>query len=216
MFYYNSNEKSWIDSLREDGWDDFQIRKYLDYRRKLAYKNSLARIGQTATTDSQMNKVYRSEWAFEKKYQLKSFETEKEAQDFAKKVLRSATWLKLLRTVDDKFRPVRVACKNYRGRTAGKAYPNGQIFLDSKTGMKDYILLHELAHAAGYFHHDAGFVAVLLKLVSRFMSREAAAILKNEFKKNKVKISVREKTAKTPEEWLAYYTRMKKARKGKK
>lgn len=212
---WRAEHKIIIDGLRDAGWDDDLIQKYLDYIIKVQDKNRLAKDGRSAWTDSQRSKVYKSEWAFQRSFnsEIKMFKTEAEAKKYANKILKSATWKKV-KSKRAKSN-VQIAEKSFRGNIAGQAHHNGSIFLDTKTGMDEYTLIHELAHVAGYMHHDGSFVECLIKLVSRFMGTDKAKALKTEFKKRKVKMSVKTKTPKMPDAWLTMYERTKKARKMK-
>jgi len=66
--------------------------------------------------------------------------------------------------------------------------------------MNEYVLLHELAHSSGNMHHDISFRKDLLRLVSRFIGRDAAKILKEEFKNAGLKMS-RKASILDPVEW---------------
>lgn len=212
---YRAEHKIIIDGLRDAGWNDDLIQKYLNYIIKVGQTNRLAKKGRTGYTDSQRSKVYKSEWAFQRSFnsEIKMFKTEAEAKKYANKILKSATWEKV--KSQQAKSDIRIAEKSFRGRVAGQAHHDGSIFLDSDEGMDEYTLIHELAHAAGYMHHDGSFVECLLKLVSRFMGTDKAKALKTEFKKRKVKMSVKTKTPKMPDAWLTMYERTKKARKMK-
>ena len=209
---YRADHKRIIDVLRGANWCDDLIQKYLNYVTKVQRSNGLAVQGRSSWSDSQRSKVYKSEWAFQRMFnsEIKQFENETEAKKYAAKILNSATWEKV--KSQQAKSDIRIAEKSFRGRVAGQAHADGSIFLDSDEGMDEYTLIHELAHAAGYMHHDGSFVECLLKLVSRFMGPTKAKALKIEFKKRKVKLVVKNKTPKLPGAWLVMYERANKAR----
>ena len=212
MLFYTEEERPVVEALREMCWSKDLIRSYLTYLHKIQRKNRLADRGRTHMTDFQKSRVYKSEWAFERIHaaEIKQFASEKEAQAYANKILKSATWKKIK---SPRARGnTTVQSKNFRGNTAGTAGWDGTVHLDKNSGMNEYTLIHELAHVAGYMDHDAGFVDTLLKLVSRFMGRDKAATLKAEFKRRKVKISVKTKSPKMPDAWLNMHNRLVKAR----
>jgi hypothetical protein len=138
--------------------------------------------------DSEKLKTYKSEWVFQHKFKnIKQFNTIKEAQDRCDQITKSPLWKKLR---DEKGREVRSLAIKSKARNTGKrtaGWASGfTITLDMVVGLDEYTLIHEMAHCLGNWHHGRSFRRDLLKLVSRFMGREAASILKSEFKKNKL------------------------------
>jgi putative metallohydrolase (TIGR04338 family) len=194
-------------SLKKSGWSYEQISKYEAYvQRRMLIK----RTGRSAFSDSQKNKVYSAEHAFEAKFQstvrkFKQFSDYNEAEKYLKKVLASKTWQKL--TDRTNITLIEKRDMGNRSRTAGVAYYN-KIQLCPRYGMNEYVLLHELAHCAGHMHHDVSFRKTLLKLVSRFIGIEAAAMLKAEFKSKNLKMA-RKSTVLTPEQWIASVEKIK-------
>ena len=71
----------------------------------------------------------------------------------------------------------------------------------------EYTVIHEFAHLCGNMHHDIGFRRDVIKLASRFMGTAFAKILKAEFKKAKLKVTVPQ-NIKSPEKWLEDYKKM--------
>ena len=190
---------------RVDGMTLDLLSKYDDYR---ARKLQRYRTGRSSSRDSQRRKVYESEWGFRRQYVPKTFKDEKEARNYVKRILRSKLWSE----VDEAGKEVTLMVNESNAiRTyAGRAHWDGTLEL-SKYGMDEYTVLHELAHLAGHMHHDVGFCQTLLKLVSRFMGREPAKILRSEMKSRRVKIVLNTKI-KEPEDWLRDYQRMQKVR----
>ena len=76
-----------------------------------------------------------------------------------------------------------------------------------------YTIIHEFAHLCGNMHHDIGFRCDVIKLSSRFFGVEFAKILKGQFKKNKLKVTVSQHIM-TPEKWIESVMRMEKIREG--
>ena len=178
--------------------------KYSVYVQK---KLRAKRYVRTASKDSTKNKVYQSEWDFQKQVEIKKFADYDEARKYMKNILKSKTWKSVVtnRGHSDPFLIEKKKVSNER--TAGMSW-GYKIQLSSQSGLDQYTLLHELAHSAGYMHHDVSFRQCLLKLVSRFMGREAAKILKTEFKKRGLKMTLKTKIM-TPEQWYDSYIKMK-------
>ena len=63
----------------------------------------------------------------------------------------------------------------------------------------------------GARHHDVRFRQILVKLVSRFMGRDMAKKLKQEFRNVGLKMS-QTSTIKSPQKWLEDYYRMQRLR----
>lgn len=190
--------------LINQGWDREVASKYSDYLSKKQYQ---VRTGRTAYSDSTRSKTYKAEWDFERnnKDLIKRFTTERDAQQAFKNVLKSKLWSQLTDRTN-----IKLVVRNMGSRTAGRAY-YGQIELCASKGMTMYVLLHELAHAAGHMHHDVSFRTTLVKLVSRFMGTEAAKQLKKTFRAHKLKMTVSTKILE-PNEWLTNYEKMKNVR----
>lgn len=208
MQIINSHQKALYNHLKQKGWNHEVISAYLKYERN---KKSIIRTKRiTLGTDSQKTKTYKAEWAFEAKCKndIIHFDDLKEAEKFMKRVINSKTWLQLCGGLGRRI-PV-LETNGFRGKTAGRAFVN-KIQLCPKNGMNSYTLLHELAHIAGYMHHDVGFRICLLKLVSRFIGRKPADELKKQFKALKLKVTI-SNHIKSPEQWLKTYERLENAR----
>lgn len=181
------------------------------YSQYIARKVTVIKTGRSngSYRDSNRQKVYQSEWAFQKQVQIKKFATFKDAERRMKQITNSKLWKDL---AGGKF--VYLEQKRDMGgrsRTAGRAHWSGKIDLCPTHGMDEYTLLHELAHQAGAMHHDVKFRKILLRLVSRFMGTEAASILKKEFKARGLKLALNT-SMKSPEDWLKSYLRVSAAR----
>jgi len=181
------------------------------YSQYLARKQQVKKTGRSngSYRDSNRQKVYQSEWAFQKQVQIKQFDTFKDAERRLKQILNSKLWKEL---AGGKF--VYLEQKRDMGgrsRTAGRAHYGGKIDLCPTHGMDEYTLLHELAHQAGAMHHDVKFRKILLRLVSRFMGTEAASILKKEMRSRGLKLTLNT-SVKSPEDWLKSYLKVSAAR----
>jgi len=187
------------------GSEEYLYNQYL--RKHLQSQNK----GQT-TKDSERLKTYKAEWAFRAKVpSLKRLKDIKAAQKYIDKVTGSVTYTK----IDCNRRPnTQISCRAKKSSngfgSAGLAY-NSHIVLDTYTGMDIYTVLHELAHTAGHRHHGRSFRQALVTLVSRFMGRESATMLKAEFKASKLACGEPRKP-KTFDQWLAAKQRMEKMR----
>lgn len=188
----------------------------LEYQTYLIKHSRKQNKGAEYTRDSERLKTYRAEWAFgSANGQGKEFSTIEEVQKFVEKVCKSKTWAKLWEENDrwEKWRkvvPVKQKMTGHGRRTA--AFTNGKsITVDPLCGMNEYTMLHELAHCLGHMHHGRSFRRDLLKLVSRFMGRDAATALKGEFKKAKLPCGEPRKPL-TYEQWMAARIRMEKIR----
>ena len=175
------------------------------------------------STDSERKRCYRAEWDYETMSgrralnevhgpydgELWALLSEDELRAFADRVTQSKTFEKI--RVGRSAGPVRVQMmQNRRGGIGGKATFN-KIWIKPRNATK-YLVLHELAHAAGYMNHGVGFRVALLKLVSRFLGPSEAKLLKGCFKEKKLKTSMPSIRVKTFEEWLVGYERMEAAR----
>ena len=205
---YRSYQRPVVIDLKSKGWDDDTIMKFLDYVNK---KETLIKTGRKNgkySRDSDKSKVYSAEFKYERTYgQGKKFQNLKEAQKYCDKVLASKTWKKISTA------GVRnIALAEMSGsRTAGRDWSNN-IDLNRRSGLNQYVLLHEMAHSAGNMHHDVRFRIALLKMVSRFIGSEHAAYLKACFKEKKLKVT-ESSNIKSPEVWKKGYERLAAARK---
>ena len=130
--------------------------------------------------DSEMGKVYKAEWSVKglRENKLKDIH---EVEKFVQRVCKSKTWAQL-----SKRKHVLVTeMKDVGGGIAACAEYGGLIKI-KKSHMNKYVVLHELAHCAGHYHHGRSFRQVLVKLTSRFLGRELANELKAAFKKQKL------------------------------
>ena len=187
---------------------------YNEYLRNHAKKQNKGARGK----DSERQKTYEAEWRYQANFGSgRQFSTIEEVQKYVDSITKSKTYSKLVAegsSIERLFtnNRVRVSTK-YRntGRgTAGMARA-GHITLDTKVGMNQYTVLHELAHCIGHWHHGRSFRKCLLKLVSRFMSAADAQFLKEEFKAGKLSVG----NARKPmsfDQWVAAKNRMEKMR----
>ena len=184
---------------------------YEEYLRRHRRKQNKGAIGQ----DSERSKTYQSEWAFQKRYDVKKFKSLKQAQKRAKQIYATKKWQKVWNLERDKgekrFNPTIVLKERSTGRgTAG--FTDGHfVTLDSMAGLDEYTLLHELAHCLGHMHHGRSFRRALLELVGAFIGMDAKKILKEEFTKRKLKFGEASKPM-TFEKWLESKRRMEKIR----
>lgn len=181
------------------------------YSQYIARKARVKKTGRSngSYRDSNRQKVYESEWAFQKQVEIKKFATFKDAERRMKQIMNSKLWKEL---AGGKF--VYLEQKRDMGgrsRTAGRAHSGGKIDLCPSSGMDEYTLLHELAHQAGAMHHDVKFRKILLRLVSRFMGTEAASILRKEMRSRGLKLTLNT-SVKSPEDWLKSYLKVTEAR----
>ena len=187
--------------------------KYMDYVRK---KERTKKTGRTAYKDSSQSKVYSAEFKFTKEFlasggSLIQFKDYNDAEKYLKRVLRSKLWENLTKSKGHK--EVRLMPKKdmgYKSRTAGVSWGR-TIQLCPRDGLNQYVLLHELAHSAGNMHHDVPFRQDLVKLISRFVGRDAAKLLKAKFREAGLKMSTKS-TIKTPQEWYTSYIKMNELR----
>jgi predicted metal-dependent hydrolase len=189
---------------------------YNEYLRNHAKKQNKGSRGK----DSERQKTYEAEWRYQANHGSgREFTDINEVQKYVDKITKSKTYSKLVAegsSIERLFtnNRVKVATK-YRntGRgTAGRA-TQGHITLDTKVGMNEYTVLHELAHCVGHWHHGRSFRKCLLKLVSRFMSAADAQFLKEEFKAGKLSVGNARKPM-TFDQWIASKNRMEKMRNG--
>lgn len=218
-FCFNENilSNETAKNLFDSGWTEEEIDKYFTYLCNVRKKNQFAKHGKTARSDSQRNKTYQAEWKFwdmlpqrENLKQIRNFNDIEEAQKRCAQIEESATWKKVARC---RF-PIRIREKKTRGNSGNLGFARSDNLIAlRKGGGNEYVLLHEMAHCAGFRHHDAGFRYTLLKLVSAFIGKEQAKMLKHCFKDKGLKTTMpKAKEAKTPEQWLVMHRRMEKAR----
>ena len=169
------------------------------------YDDYVRRKSRLPTRDSQRQKTYNAEWDFEQNFPHVRERMEfKDCEKFVKRVLKSKLWEQFAND-DMDMRRVRKAYKKvnlyeFKSRSwAGLCYGN-MIKLDSQSGTNKYVILHELAHAAGFNRHDYRFRWALLKLVSRFLGQAEAKGLKESFRKYKLKYT--RPVIKEPVAWL--------------
>lgn len=201
--YYNSSDEHYVDELRNAGWSDSVIQKYLIYR--MDRKRTIRR-GRTAFKDSMQSRVYEAEAQFHYNagYGHK-YKNITECEKYIKQVTKSKLWASLC----GGDRKVITVSNSSMRRYAGIAY--GSHIKLAPSGYNQYTILHELAHCCGNMHHDISFRQDLLKLVSRFMGREQAKVLKHAFKTHGLKLSMKQ-NVKEPDVWLRQYERLTKVR----
>jgi hypothetical protein len=185
------------------GWEE--AHQYSNYVGK---KNRVKKTGRTANKDSSKSKVYQAEWAWQDIYDCGGSLTFEQAVKYVDRVTKSKLWNQL------NDGPKEICVEMMRdmkyAATAGRAYGT-KIMLAPRHATK-YVILHELAHCAGFMHHDVGFRQTVVKLVSRFMGVEAAKALKEQFKKKGLKMSIKNKIL-GPLEWMAAKEKMARLRK---
>lgn len=184
------------------GWDE--AHQYSNYVGK---KNRVKKTGKTANKDSSRSKVYQAEWKFQDTYDTEGSMSFEQAVKYVDRVTKSKLWKELNDGPKEIF--VEMMKEMKYAATAGRAY-GYKIQLAPKHATK-YVILHELAHCAGFMHHDIGFRQTIVKLVSRFMGVQAAKALKNEFKANGLKMTIKNKIL-GPLEWMAAKEKMSRLR----
>ena len=202
MYIFAGLNDSLIAKCKKIGMTSYEIEKYAKYYRQ---KKKVSRLGRRANTDSEISKVYESEFSFIRKVKIKKFKDIKQADQRLKQITSSKLWEQL--TGGKKCRlELNTRLTSY----GGMSFPGGKIEL-SKCGLDEYTLIHELAHQTrNSMHHGVQFRINLLKLVSRFMGTEMAKLLKGEFKKRKLKLSIPE--PRSPESWYKSYQHMEMVR----
>lgn len=210
--------KELTSALTALGWVRGEIDAYIRYVKKIKQHNALVSIGKLTINDSQTERVYSAEYKFEQEFDVGVFENEQSIQKFTKKVLESDTWKQiqfnnLFAEYSIKTPKIRVVCKKTPKGIVAHAYHDGLIVLNTTPeGMNKFTLLHELAHQAGYMHHDWGFVHAFVVLVEEFMGKKEGQRFKEILTGRKVKFSAKRKTPKFPTEWIGYYRRANHAR----
>ena len=180
--------------------------KYAKYVGKKLRQQKTGRL-QNSYVDSGRNKVYKSEWATERKFpECKQSMTEKEITKFFKRVVKSKTYQALSEKGNSNPSLEFMKTVNYNARIAGQATYH-TVRLQPSCGMNKWVVLHELAHTAGHMHHDVPFRQALVKLISRFLGTEVAKELKRQFRQRKVKMNVSQ-VIMSPEKWLKNYNKM--------
>ena len=136
--------------------------------------------GAYGNKDSEMGKVYKAEWSVKglNSHKLKDI---REVEKFVQRVLKSKTWAQLSKRKHVAI----IEMKNVGGGIAACAEYGGVIKI-KKRHFNKYVVLHELAHCAGHYHHGRSFRQTVLKLTSRFLGRDVANELKAAFKKQKL------------------------------
>tara|TARA_B100000212_G_scaffold338149_1_gene314213 strand:- start:231 stop:890 length:660 start_codon:yes stop_codon:yes gene_type:complete len=193
--------------------------KYANYWQK---KQKVIKTGKANFKDAGRQKTYNAEFAAIAEWKHKSKENMlsdkfkrldwKGTQKFFKKVVKSKTYQDLCIKTDASRSGVRnptLELAHFRGRTAGQATSYGAMRLQETNC--PYTIIHEFAHLCGNMHHDIGFRRDVIKLSSRFFGVEFAKILKGQFKKNKLKVTVSQHIM-TPEKWIDSVMRMEKIR----
>ncbi len=186
------------------GWEE--AHQYSNYVGK---KNRVKKTGRTANKDSSRSKVYQAEWKFQETYDNEGSMNLKAATNFVDRVTNSKLWKEF---DAPEFIRVEMMRDMKYAATAGRAY--GSMIKLAPSCATKYTILHELAHCAGFMHHDIGFRKTVLKLVSRFMGVQAAKDLKKEFKANGLKMTVKNKILE-PLEWMAAKEKMQRLRQKK-
>ena len=181
--------------------------KYAEYYTKKTRQIKSNRL-QNSYVDSGRNKVYQSEFATERKFpDCRESMTEKEITKYYKRIVKSKTYQSLITSGGQSNPPLRIMKQvKYNVRVAGQASYRG-VALQPSCGMNKWVVLHELAHTAGYMHHDVGFRQTLVKLISRFLGTEVAKELKRQFRSRKIKMTVSQ-IIQSPEKWLESYQKM--------
>jgi len=190
--------------------------KYANYWSK---KQKVIKTGKANFKDAGRQKTYNAEFAaiaeYRNKYpndvKFKRLDW-KQTQKYFKKIVKSKTY-KDICTKQDASRPgvgmPTLEKAHFRGRTAGQATWYGSMRL-AETNCP-YTIVHEFAHLCGNMHHDIGFRRDVIKLSSRFLGTEFAKMLKGQFKKSKLKVTVSQHIM-TPEKWIESVMRMEKIR----
>jgi predicted metal-dependent hydrolase len=178
--------------------------KVMDEEIAYKYYQYAVRKNSHGWKDSERSKTYDAEWKFEANYPHVTKElTLKECRTFAKRVLKSKLWENFNHKNDPAI-GLRSACKTVRIEQMRSNSLSGVCYRElirlSESGMNKYVVLHELAHAAGFGKHDYRFRECLIRLVSRFLGREEAKALKKCFREKKLRVS--RPIIKSPEAWL--------------
>lgn len=190
--------------------------KYANYWSK---KQKVIKTGKANFKDSGRQKTYNAEFAaiaeYRNKYpndvKFKSLDW-KQSQKYFKKIAKSKTYKDICIKQDASkpgvTKPI-LEKAHFRGATAGQATWYGSMRLAENNS--PYTIVHEFAHLCGNMHHDIGFRRDVIKLSSRFLGTEFAKMLKGQFKKSKLKVTVSQHIM-TPEKWIESVIRMEKIR----
>ena len=150
--------------------------------------------------DADMNKTYQCEWALWKIHpDINKKMTRKETEKYVKRICKSKFW-------SDYHTPRIEWMKDMGAGRRQNANATKERIRFSPSGASKYVVLHELAHVAGYMNHGRGFRIFLLKLVSRFLGREVSKDLKKLFKEKGLKTS-KMRAAMDYETWKERYLR---------
>lgn len=182
---------------------------YAEYKRKHSHKQNRGAAGRV---DSERGKTYQAEFAFQRRYKVKDFKNLKEAQKRAKQIYATKKWQKVWklegRTERDLMKQPAVVLKERNTGRGTAGWTDGwSVVLDSKAGLDEYTLLHELTHCLGHMHHGRSFRRALLELVGAFIGADAKKILKEEFKKRKLACGAARKPL-TYTQWKAARSRL--------
>ena len=213
MLVYNQSQKDIVKELQSKDWSNDTIQKYVNYVMK---RERTIKRGRAAFKDSERSKLYKAEWAWIrdlKKHGLsfKQFDNYEQAEKRLKQITKSKLWKEL--TANKGHRDVYLISKKNVSNPATAGLSWGyKIQLDPNCGLQEKTLIHELAHSSGNMHHGLGFRIDHVKLVSRFMGREHAKLLKKSYRAHGLKMNLKQKV-KTPDEWLASYNKMIEMRK---
>lgn len=214
MLVYRPSQRNLIEELQSKDWSNSTIQKYLDYQTK---RERTIKRGRAAFKDSERSKLYEAERAWVrdlKKHGLsyKQFDNYQQAEKRLKQITKSKLWKDL--TANKGHRDVYLIEKKNvsNAATAGMSW-GYKIQLDRNYGLQEKTLIHELAHSSGNMHHGLSFRLDHVKLVSRFMGREHAKLLKKSYRAHGLRMNMKQKV-KTPDEWLASYNKMMEIRNG--
>lgn len=214
MLVYRPSQRNLIEELQSKDWSNSTIQKYLDYQTK---RERTIKRGRAAFKDSERSKLYEAERAWVrdlKKHGLsyKQFDNYQQAEKRLKQIIKSKLWKDL--TANKGHRDVYLIEKKNvsNAATAGMSW-GYKIQLDRNYGLQEKTLIHELAHSSGNMHHGLSFRLDHVKLVSRFMGREHAKLLKKSYRAHGLRMNMKQKV-KTPDEWLASYNKMMEIRNG--
>ena len=188
----------------------------LEYQEYLVEHKRKQNRGAAGRRDSEKGKTYQAEFAFQKRYKVRKFTTIEEAQKRAKQIYKTKKWQKVWklesRTDRDLIKQPAVVLKQRNTGRGTAGWTDGwAVILDSKAGLDEYTLLHELAHCLGHMHHGRSFRRALVELVGAFIGTDAKKILKEEFAKRKLKCGAARKPL-TYTQWKAARKRMEKIR----
>ena len=186
---------------------------YAEYKRKHSHKQNRGAAGRV---DSERGKTYQAEFAFQRRYKVKDFKNLKEAQKRAKQIYATKKWQKVWklegRTERDLMKQPAVVLKERNTGRGTAGWTDGwSVVLDSKAGLDEYTLLHELTHCLGHMHHGRSFRRALLELVGAFIGADAKKILKEEFAKRKLKCG-KARQPLTYTQWKVARNKMEKIR----